>query len=131
MEIGFKKWCDKHAYSGLTQRIICELSNLSNKLKDTKAHQNTRSKNPTTSLQLAIHFSFSPLSFLPNLETFFIWSTGRNFGRLSFPLLVLSVSRSLGGDEIDLGLGPNNHEFKKSACILYGSYTFKMLMCIL
>ena len=35
-------------------RIICELSNLSNKLKDTKANQNRRSKNPTTSLQLAI-----------------------------------------------------------------------------
>src|SRR6218665_1981126 len=35
MEIGFlKKWCDNHAYSGLMQRIICELSNLSNKLKD-------------------------------------------------------------------------------------------------
>src|SRR6218665_2246679 len=57
-----KKWCDNHAYSGLIQRIICQLSNLSNKLKDTKANQNTRSKNPTTSLQLAIHFSFSPLS---------------------------------------------------------------------
>src|SRR6218665_1764666 len=111
------------------QRIICELSNLSNKLKDTKANQNTRSKNSTTSLQLAIHFSFSPLSFLPNLKTSFIWSTGINFGRLSLPLLVLSVSRFLGGDEIDLG--PNNHGFKKSAFILYGSYTFKMPMGIL
>ena len=66
-----KKGCDNHAYSGLMQRIICELSNPSNKLKDTKANQSTRSKNPTTSLQLAIHFSVSPLSFLPNLETSF------------------------------------------------------------
>jgi len=53
------------------QKIICELSNLSNKLKYTKANQNTRSKNPTTSSQLAIHFLFSPLSFLPNLEISF------------------------------------------------------------
>src|SRR6218665_302147 len=115
MEIGFKKWCDNRAYSGLMRRIICELSNLSNKLKDTKANQNTRSKNPATSLQLVIHvhFSFSPLSFLPNLETSFYrpWSTGRNFGRLSFPLLELSVSRFLGDGEIDLC--PNNHGFKK------------------
>src|SRR6218665_1230428 len=124
-----KNCCDNHAYSGLMQRIICELSNLSNKLIDTKANQNTRSKNPTTPLQLAIHFSFSPLSFLPNLKTSFIWSTGINFGRLSFPLLVLSVSRFLGDDEIDLG--HNNHGFKKSTCILCGSYTFKMAMGIL
>src|SRR6218665_2222165 len=93
------------------QRIICELSNLSKTLKDTKANQNTRSKNPTTSLQLAVHFSFSPLSFLPNLETSFIWSTSRNFRRLSFPPLILSVYRLFGGGEIDLG--PNNHGFKK------------------
>src|SRR6218665_3175444 len=113
------------------QRIICELSNLSNELKDTKANQNTRSKNPTMSLQLAIHFSFSPLSSCIIQKFLFIWSTGRNFGRLSFPLLVglLSVSRFLGGGEIDLG--PNNHGFKKSACILYGFYTFKMPMGIL
>jgi len=31
----------------------------------------------------------------------------------------------------DTLLGPNNHGFKKSACILYGSYTFKMPMGIL
>jgi len=40
------------------QSIVCELSNLSNKPKDTKANQSTRSKNPTMSLQLAIYFSF-------------------------------------------------------------------------
>src|SRR6218665_2022167 len=142
-----KKWCDNHAYSGLMQRIISELSNLSNKLKDTKANQNTRSKNPTTSLQLAIHFSFSSLSFLPNLETsFYIVNWYRNFGRLSFPLLVLSVSRFLGGGEIDLG--PNNHEFKNqlvglfsmvpihsgcpwASCNLYTSYAFKTPMVFL
>jgi len=33
-----------------------------------------------------------------------MWSTGRNFGRLSFPLIVLSVSRFLDGGEIDLAL---------------------------
>src|SRR6218665_1539286 len=145
-KLDFKKWCDNHAYSGLMQRIICELSNLSNKLKDTKANQNTRSKNPTTSLQLAIHFSFSPLSFLPNLETSFIWSPGRNFGRLSFPLIILSVSRFLGGGEIDLG--PNNHGVENqlvfsmvpihsrcpwASCNLYRptSYAFKTPMVFL
>src|SRR6218665_60244 len=122
-------WCDNHAYSGLMQLIICELSNLSNKLKDTKANQNTRSKNPTTSLQLAIHLTFSPLFFLPNLEINFYMVNCRHLGRLRFPLLVLSVSRFLGVGELDLG--PNNHGFKKSAYILYGSYTFKMPMGIL
>jgi len=68
-----KRWCDNHAYSGLMQRIICELNNPSNKLKDTKANQNTSSQNPATSLQLAVHFSFSYLSFLPNLETSFYY----------------------------------------------------------
>jgi len=47
----------------------------------------------------------------------------------SAPLLMVSVSRFFGGGEIDLD--PNNHGFKKSACILYGSYTFKMPMGIL
>src|SRR6218665_799154 len=121
--------CDNHACSGLMQRIICELSNLSNEIKDTKANQNTKSKKPTTSLQLAIHFSFSLCLSWLIYKLLFIWSTGRNLGRLSFPLLILSVSKFLGGGEIDLG--PNNHGFKKSACILYGSYTFKMPMGIL
>src|SRR6218665_512093 len=110
-----KKWCDNHAYSGLMQRIICELSNLSNKLKDTKANQSTISKNPTTSLQLATHFSFSPLSFLPNLETSFYNGELVEISDVSAFLLVLSVSRYLGGGEMDLG--PNNHGFKKSALI--------------
>jgi len=44
---------------------------LSNKLKDTKANQSTRIKNPTTSLQLAIDFLFSSLFLLPNLVSSF------------------------------------------------------------
>jgi len=89
------KWCDNHAYSGLMQWIVCELSNLSSKLTDTKANQKTRSKNTCTTLflQFASDFSFSSLSFLPNLVTSFIWWTGINFGRLGFPFLVFSVSR--------------------------------------
>src|SRR6218665_3587526 len=136
--------CDNHACSGLMQRIICELSNLSNEIKDTKANQNTKSKKPTTSLQLAIHFSFSlclswliykllfiwstgrnlgrlsfPLLILSVSNFFFfIWSTGRYLGRLSFPLLILSVSKFLGG--VQIVFAPNNYGFKKSACMLYG-----------
>ena len=71
MEIELKKWCDNDSYFGLMQRITCELSNLSNKLSDTKANQSTRSKNPTTPSQLAIDFSFSYLSLLPNPVTSF------------------------------------------------------------
>ena len=32
---------------------------------------------------------------------------------------------------VKIDLGPNNNGFKKSACILYGSYTFKMPMGLL
>src|SRR6218665_1903455 len=102
------------------QRIICELSNLSNKLKDTKANQSTRSKNPIArpySLPYISRFHLCLSCLISKL--LFIWSSGRNFGRLSFPLVILSVSRFLAGGEIDLGT--NNHGFKKSAYILYGS----------
>ena len=57
-ELNFKKWCDNHAYSGLMQWIICELSNLSNKLKDNKATQNTRSKNAIAHVLTACHTFF-------------------------------------------------------------------------
>ena len=49
--------------------MVCELRDLINEIKDIKATQNTRSKNPTTFLQLVIDFKFSSLSFLPNLVT--------------------------------------------------------------
>ena len=62
-----------------------------------------------------------------------------SFGRLSLPLLILSVSRFLSGGEIDLG--PNNHGIKKSyslhsrcqwaSCNLYTSYAFKTPMVFL
>src|SRR6218665_1814757 len=126
------------------RRIICELSNVSNKLKDTKANQNTIIQEAKILPQNTIiqEAKILPRPYgLPYISRFhlclscliwkllFIWSTGRNFERLSLPLLILSVSRFLGGGEIDLGL--NYHGSKKSACILYGLYTFKMPMGIL
>src|SRR6218665_3681312 len=122
-------WCDNHAYSGLMQQIICELSNLSNKLKIPNQIKTRKAKIVPCPYSLPyisrFHLCFSCLIS----KLLFIWSTGRHFGRLSFPLLILSVSRFLGSGEIDLG--PNNHRFKKSACILYGSYTSKMPLGIL
>ena len=38
------KWCDNHSYSRLMHRIVCELSNQSNKLKDTKANETREAK---------------------------------------------------------------------------------------
>ena len=97
MKIGCKKhWRYNHAYSRLLQWIACELSlsNLSNKLKDTKANQSTRSKNPTTSLQLAIHFMFSSLPFLSNLVTSFYMVNWQKFrtSQLSFFSSLFSLS---------------------------------------
>jgi len=89
MEIVLKKWCDNHASSRLIQWIACELSNLNNKLKDTKANQNTRSKNPITSLQFAIDFSYSSVCFLSNLVTSFYMVNWWKFW--TSPLSFLSI----------------------------------------
>src|SRR6218665_1369706 len=114
------------------QRIICELSNLSNKLKDVKANQTREAKTLHVprpySLPYISRFHLCLSCLISKL--LFIWSTGRNVGRLSFSLLISPVSRFLGGCEIDLR--PNNHRFKKSGCILWFLYRlFKMPMGIL
>ena len=54
------KWCDNHSYSRLMHRIVhvCELSNQSNKLKDTKANETREGKSLPRPYSLSYIFRF-------------------------------------------------------------------------
>jgi len=58
MEIGFKKGYDNHAYPGLMQRILCELSNLSNKLKCKSKHGKQKTYHVLTACHTFLLFIF-------------------------------------------------------------------------
>ena len=144
MEIEFTKWCDNHAYSGLMQRITCELGNLSNKLKDTKANQNTTSKNSTTSLQLALHFSFSPVSFLPNLANFlygqlveisdvsaFLSQYYRSLGFWAVMKQTQALIIMDSKNQLIFSMVPIHSRWPWASCNLYTSYAFKTPMVFL